>query len=186
MKITKIMLLVISVMLVALTCVFVLMHKENEMLVLDGTSLSIPCKFSEIEKIYDISEYSKDELKQTLSKGDSQTLFLSKEGVENGIFVEVYNNQKKATSDVASCEVRMISIDDNETVRAEVLDGLHPGMTTKEVEAVLENYHYNKSEMSGYVFYHVVTGKNDDYTITLVLYEDRVMNISMYYSNEES
>ncbi len=186
MKITRIILVVAGLVLVVLIALFVFVDGETEKVVLDGTSIRIPCKFSEIENLYDISEYSKSDLKKPIAKDDKKILFLATNGVENGISVEVYNNQKKATSDIGTCEVRMISIDENADAKVEVFGGLAPGMTEQEVQDVLEGCHYNKSEMSGYVFYRVSGGKKQEYSVSLVLYDNRVMNVSLYYTDEEN
>lgn len=186
MKITRIVLVVISLALVTFAGVFFIADKRVENVVLDGKSIQIPCEFSELLNLYEISEYSKNELEKPIAKGESKTIFLAKNDVENGISVEVYNNHKKATSDIGSCEVRMISIDDNTNTDVEVFYGLAPGMTALEVEKVLDGSDYNKSEMSGYVFYHVMDEKKNAYYISLVLFDDRVMNVSLYYTNEEN
>lgn len=186
MKITRIVLVVISLALVTFVGVFFIANKRVENVVLDGKSIQIPCEFSELLNLYEISEYSKNELKKPIAKGESKTIFLAKNDVENGISVEVYNNHKKVTSDIGSCEVRMISIDESTDAEVEVFGGLAPGMTALEVEKVLEGTDYNKSEMSGYVFYHATAGKKSAYYMSLVLYEDRVMNVSLYYTNEEN
>jgi len=54
-------------------------------------------------------------------------------------------------------------------------------MTSEELENAIKDIKYNKSEMSGYLFYNMYVGDNNEYSVSLMLVDDQVANISISY-----
>ena len=156
--------------------------KSAGRIVIDGENIQVPCKLSTILELYEVGEFSKEYMEDGLDSGESITIFLAKNSEESGVCVEVKNTSKK-TVDVRDGKVTMISFESNPEKDIEVLGGLTLGMTASQVEEVIENLNYNKSEMSGLVFYNVYPNNNSAYSVSVMLTEGIVSNITLYYSN---
>ena len=51
------------------------------------------------------------------------------------------------------------------------------------MEGLIKDISYNKSQMNDYVFYNIYAGDKNQYSVSLMLSEDKIVNISVYYSN---
>lgn len=152
-------------------------------IVIDGENIQIPCELSTILELYELGEYSKDNAKDELDSAESRTLFLAKNGEECGICINVKNYTGKKMSDIKDGKVGMISIENNPEKDVEVFGGLTLGMTASQVEEVIVDLTYNKSEMSGFVFYNIYANDNSPYSVSLMLSDGVVSNITLYYTN---
>lgn len=150
--------------------------------VIDGKEIYIPCQLSELLEMYEVSDYSKEDLSGGLGSYESKSIYFAENGRENGVFVDVQNYTEEDLVDIKDADVGMISFDDDSGKQVEVFGGLTLGMSESQVEEKLSDYKYNKSEMSGYVFYNVFAGEDSDYSISLMLSEGTVINITLYYS----
>lgn len=160
-----------------------LSDKVAARLVIDGEEIKIPCKLSTILELYEVSEYSENDADGVLGSYESRTIFLAKNGEECGICVDVQNYTDDELADVKDGNVGMISLDSAPEKDVEVFGGLKLGMTTSQVEEVLKELRYNKSEMSGYIFYNVYAGDDSDYSLSVMLSEGVVSNITLYYTD---
>lgn len=118
-----------------------------------------------------------------MDSAESRTLFLAKNGEECGICINVKNYTGKKMSDIKDGKVGMISIENNPEKDVEVFGGLTLGMTASQVEEVIVDLTYNKSEMSGFVFYNIYANDNSPYSVSLMLSDGVVSNITLYYTN---
>lgn len=152
-------------------------------LVIDGEEIQIPCKLSTILELYEVSEYSKDDAKGGLNSYESRTLFLAKNGEECGICIDVQNYKDNGLADIQDGNIGMISLDSDPEKEVEVFGGLTLGMTASQVEEVIKDLTYNKSEMSGFVFYNVYASNKSAYSVSVMLSEGVVSNITLYYTD---
>lgn len=152
-------------------------------IVIDGENIQIPCKLSTILKLYELGEYSKDNAEDELAPAESRTLFLAKNGEECGICIDVKNHMGKKLSDINEGKVGMISIESKPKKDVEVFGGITLGMTAFQVEEVIADLTYNKSEMSGIIFYNIYANDNSPYSVSLMLSDGMVSNITLYYTN---
>lgn len=150
--------------------------------VIDGKEIFVPCKFSELLDVYEISDYSKEDVGGGLGSYESKTIFLAEHGEENGLCVDVQNYTEKDLKDIKDAPIGSISIDENFGKQVEVFGGLALGMTEIQVEERLSVCKYNKSEMSGYTFYNAFAGEDSEYSVSLMLSDGVVTNITLYYS----
>lgn len=163
----------------------VISDKEASKVLIDGKEVTIPCKLSDILKDYEVSSYSEELINGGLEPNSMEVIYLAQNGVENGIYVMVDNNTDKSIADIKDAPVNSISIDDSGEApigSASIFNGVSLGMNASQVEDAIKDIKYNKSEMSGYVFYNVFAGDENSYSISIMLSEDRVINISIYYS----
>lgn len=150
--------------------------------VIDGTEIFIPCKLSELMKLYEISEYSQEDMNGGLGSYESKSIYFSENGEENGIFVDVQNYTEEELTDIKNAQIGMISFDGDSGKQVEVIGGLALGMSETEMEEVLKDYEYNKSKMSGFVFYNVFAGEDSDYSVSVMMSEGVAINITLFYS----
>lgn len=160
----------------------VLSSKEVGKITVDGVDYTIPCKLSEVLKSHKVNEYSQEELSDGLDSYDTKIIYLGEEGL--GKYVMVSNYTEKKIADINDAMVETISVDDGGGTIT-IFNGITLGMTSAELESALQDIEYNKSEMSGYVFYNIYAGDNEEYSFSIMLLEDKIDNISVnYYSYE--
>lgn len=150
--------------------------------VIDDKTIVIPCKLSDVLELYSVSEVSEIDLDTIVESEESKILYLDAGEEESGIYVIAENNSKKAVKDAKKLTVTSISIDNNPSKEVLVLGELTLGMTSEELENAIDDLSYNKSEMNNFVFYTIYVGDNEDYFVTLMLTDDKISNISIYYS----
>ncbi len=150
--------------------------------VIDGKELFIPCQLSEVLEMYEVSEYSKEDVSGGLGSYESKTIFFAENGEENGLCVDVQNYTEEDLAEIEDAYIGSISFDNNFGKQVEVFGGLMLGMTEAQIEEQLSDCEYNKSEMSGYVFYNAYAGGDSKYSVSLMLSEGVVINITLYYS----
>ncbi len=150
--------------------------------VIDGKEIFVPCQLSELLAMYEVSDYSQEDMKGGLGSYESKTIFFAENGVENGLSADAQNYTETELAEIEDANIGSISIDENFGKQVEVFGGLVLGMTEAEVEEWLSGCKYNKSEMSGYIFYNAYAGEDSKYSVSLMLSDGVVINITLYYS----
>ncbi|MBQ9984645.1 MAG: DUF4190 domain-containing protein [Lachnospiraceae bacterium] len=157
---------------------------EAGKVILEGNEITVPCKLSDVLKYYEVSSYNDDVMNNGLEAYATEIIYLAKNGVENGVYVAVTNNTEQPIKDVKEATVSSIDIDtygERPIESASVFKGISLGMSSTEVETALEGIQYNRNDMDGYVGYSITAGTENDYYFTIMLSDDKVYAISLYY-----
>lgn len=151
--------------------------------VVDGKTIQIPCKLSDVLEIYEASEDSEGEMQGGLTSFESKYIYLSDNGAENGVFIGVENRTERDMKDVKDGMICTMSIDNEPEKNAELLGGIKLGMSESNLEDFLSDMQYNKSETDGVLFYDLYAGDDDDYYVTIMVSEGKVITVTLYYLN---
>lgn len=150
--------------------------KEAGKIVLDGNELTIPCKLSELLKYYSVNEFSQSDLSGGLDSFETKIVYLGDS--EFSMFATVSNYEDEKIDDVKDGLVESISVDDG-AGDITIFNNINHNMSQSELEEALKDVKYNKSEMSGYIFYNVFLGDEQDYSVSIMLSEDKIENITI-------
>lgn len=154
----------------------VISDKEAGKIVLDGHTFTIPCKLSEVLKYYSINEYSESDMSGGLDSYESKIIYLGEE--QFSMYVTVSNYTEDKIEDINDAMVESVSVDDGANIIT-IFNGINNKMTLAELDEALKNVKYNKSEMSGYIFYNIFAGDDQEYSISIMLSEEKISNISV-------
>ena len=157
---------------------------EASKIVIEGNTFTLPCTLADILKYYEVSAYSEEDMKGGMEPYDTKIIYLAKDGVENGIYVSMYNNEDKKIEDINNAVVDSINIEsysEGAVKSVDICRGIAFGMNAAQVEKALEGCTYNKSENSGYYFYYITAGDKEEYSFSVMLAEDEVVSINVYY-----
>ena len=162
----------------------VISNEAASKVIIEGNVITVPCQLSDVLKYYEVSEYSQEVMSGQLEEYDTEIIYLAENGVENGVYVVVNNFDEKTVSDMNKAKVECISIDNegaSPVGEVRIFNDITLNMTSEELENAIKDIKYNKSEMSGYLFYNMYVGDNNEYSVSLMLVDDQVANISISY-----
>lgn len=164
----------------------VISNEEASKVTIDGNVITIPCTLGDVLQYYEVSSYNSDMMQNGLEPNAFELIYLAKDGMENGIYVSVTNDTDKAYDDIKDATVDSINIDNNGEApvgSVNIFNDISLGMNSAQVEAAVKDITYNKSETNGYVFYNIYGGDKNQYSVSLMLSEDKVVNISIHCSS---
>lgn len=154
----------------------VISDEEAGKVVLDGNEFTIPCKLSDLLKHYSVNEFSQSELSGGLDSFETKMLFLGDSQLSISVTVSNYKDEK--IEDINDGLVESISVDEGAGT-IQIFNGINLDMSPAELEKALKDVKYNKSEMSGYTFYNIFIGDEQDYSVSVMLSEDKIENITV-------
>ncbi len=159
---------------------------EAAKVTVDGNVITIPCTLADVLQYYEVSAYNEEMMSEGLKAHSTDLIYLAQNGEENGIYVGICNDTDDDYTDIKMATVDSINIDDAGVIpvgSAEIFSGISLGMSSAQVEEQIKDISYNKSQMNDYVFYNIYAGDKNQYSVSLMLSEDKIVNISVYYSN---
>ncbi|MBO5087858.1 MAG: DUF4190 domain-containing protein [Lachnospiraceae bacterium] len=164
----------------------VISKEDAAKVTIDGNVITIPCTLGDVLQYYEVSEYNAEMMGEGLKAHSTDLIYLAQNGEENGIYVGICNDTDNDYTDIKMATVDSINIDDAGVApvgSAKIFNGISLGMSSAQVEELIKDISYNKSQMNDYVFYNIYAGDKNQYSISLMLSEDKIVNISVYYSN---
>ncbi len=155
--------------------------EESSLIVVDGRTLQLPFQLKDILDAYEVDEMSETDMESGLDAHMSTVLFFVHKETGNAIVLSMNNNTEEKIADIKDAYVTGVSVDEGQG-SASVLGMITMDMTEKELEEVIKDLKYNKSGYDGYVFYDIYPCGEPTYAISVMLKDDKVCSLNLYYS----
>ena len=156
--------------------------------IIDGKEITFPCKFSEIENEFEISDESKKDIEGGLEAYDVETVTLASGGKTTGTSLVIWNYDDTDIADIGYAYVTGVNMDSygETTPDVKFFNDITFGMSKEDLEKALDGMEYNKNTSSACICYSFYAGEESDYFFSIYVTEDKVNEVlSNYYGDEE-
>lgn len=152
--------------------------KEAGMITIYGQTIEVPCKVSDVKKVFEISS---DEQKTSMETYDSLFCNLVYKGEEIPVEIYATNETGEKINSIDAATISNISVrsDEGQMADAEFFGGVKIGMTNEEVEKQLSEYEYTIYKDGNYMGYDLMIGDTEYTYITIMVEDGRVYSISV-------
>lgn len=156
--------------------------EEIGTIIVDGTKIHLPVKFSEIRDRIEIAESSQKDLAGEVGGYDSKWIYLATDGQTNGIML-VLSNDTETGIDAGDAEVSIFEASTWGNTQADAVfyGGIKTGQSEKEFLNAIKDLTYTAKEDGEYTYYFLQLGDDAEYDFSISVVDDVVENIELSY-----
>lgn len=149
-------------------------------IIIDGTTIHLPSKFSDISNLIEVDENSREELTGDINGYDRIWIELITDGQKNGITLKISNDVVSRVA-VEDAVVSGITVDNYGNTQADVTfyGGIKIGQSKEDFLNAIAELTYVISEYEGYGYYFLNLGDDEEYELAVEVENDKVTDISL-------
>lgn len=162
-------------------------REEIGTIIMDGTTIRIPSKYSDISNLIEVYEEDQEEMTGDMDGYSMGLIALATDGQRNGVVLQLSNDLASRIS-VEDAVVSMFEVDTFGDTRADVVfyGGIKIGQSKEDFLNVIEEFFYRVEEYedSDYSSYVLYLGEDEEYTLIVHVDNGKVIEIRLEYNGD--
>lgn len=156
--------------------------EEIGTVILGGTTVHLPVKFSDIRDLIEVDESSQKDLTGEVDGNDSKWIYLATDGKINGIMLVLSNNTETGIP-VDDAEVSAFEVSSWGDAQADIIfyGGIKTGQSEKEFLDAIKDLTYTVMEDDGYNYYYLGLGDDEEYSLSVSAVDGVIDNMGLSY-----
>lgn len=161
--------------------------EEIGTIIMDGTTIRIPSKYSDISNLIEVYEEDQEEMAGGMAGHSLGWIALTTDGQSNGVILQLSNDLASRIS-VEDAVVRELEVDTLGNTQADVVfyGGIKIGQSKEDFLNVIEEFFYRveEDEDSDYSSYVLFLGEDEEYTLIVHVDNGKVIEIRLEYDGD--